>query len=342
MTVQSMEGFQRRIRAPSLPIRPDPTGAYGWLTPFVTAIAAHNADFAQRALFVPRRELHFIALTAALTPAPMGDPDHLAAFGAQYGKLPRRSFFAAMAPATPPAVMNLALRFSGSFWRPATYHRLTTLFDDRQARKTLQHATTISRRMIITLTRLPLGFRSRDVLTSIRDPRQLHSAKFAIDVVRKVRADLDDRAIAASFAKREGRDLEGWVGEHLQRSPFPPPPVPAMMRKGVEALRPLANYDDLARASREFENCIRTYLTPVLLGERYFYRYAPEPGGKGVAIVELRRAPAAGWIAYEALGPENNDLAGADRAAIVTLLKNAGIPSAPQLTLPQGPWFEIY
>jgi len=71
-----------------------------------------------------------------------------------------------------------------------------------------------------------------------------------------------------------------------------------------------------------------------------FYRYAPEAGGKGVAIVELRKAPVIGWVVHEALGPKNDAIRGVDRSAILAAFRRAAIGAAPQAANPDA-WFDI-
>jgi len=315
--------------------------AYGWLTPAIEAIAAHNQTFAARVLHIPREELHFIALVIALMGGKASDADHLAAFARSYGVLARRTLLTAFldtsGPAVSPSIVKLAPKFAGGIWR-----RLAALFSETSARKVLRHRKMITRRLVLTLTRLPAEYRNATVVGLIKRPRDLHEVLFAIDLVRRVRTDMNDRQITASLEKVQPGHARCWVMKQYEQAPFPPPPTEAIVRNGVEALRPLSSYDDLARAAREFDNCIRTYLWAVLKGDTYFYRYAPEAGGKGVAIVELRRMPIAGWVVHEALGPQNDDLSGTDRAAVIAAFRDEGVAAAPQAVKPDGPWFDLH
>ena len=319
--------------------------AYGWLTPAIEAIAAHNQSFAARVLHIPREELHFIALVIALMGSKARDADHLAAFARSYGVLARRTLLTAFldtsGPAVSPSIVKLAPKLAGGVWRAATYRRLAMLFSEDSARKVLRHRKAIARRDVLTLTRLPAEYRSMAVVRLIKRPRDLHEVMFAIDLVRRVRTDMSDRQIMASLDSAKPGRTRDWVMKQYEQAPFPKPPTMAIVRNGVEALRPLSSYDDLARAAREFNNCIRTYLWAVLKGDTYFYRYAPEAGGKGVAIVELRRLPVAGWVVHEALGPDNDDISGMTRAAIINAFREEGVGAAPQAVNPDGPWFDV-
>ena len=283
-------------------------GPYGWATPYIAAIAAQNDDVRSRQLFLARDELHFIALCLSLMGAKRDDPDHLAAFARSYSVLTRKSLVATAADLgnvrAAPALANVAQRLSGKIWRRPSYLRLAALMNEPHARKVLAHLPRVSRRHVAVLTKLPPEYRTAVVVAMITRRKELGEVKFAIDLVRRIRTDLDDRQIVASLGKVTAANISEWVMKHYRQVPFPGPPVGALVIEGVEALRPLVNYGDIARAAREFDNCIRTYLFGVLKGESYFYRYAPDAGGKGVAIIELRRVPAIGWVVHEAYGPK--------------------------------------
>lgn len=319
-------------------------GPYGWLTPYVAQLAARNPGVAARVLRLRRNELHFIALCVSLMGERRDDADHFAAFARDYDRLRRRIVLRNCAigadhPVSP-RLADLAQKFAGSIWRPSAYRRIAALYEEPRARKTLAHLPSISRRQALVLARLPAEFRTQGILKRIRRPRDLPEVLFAIEIVRRVRTDLTDRQILASLERGRTEYLRGWVLRHYEQAPFPPPPTGALVVNGVDAIRPLACYDDLARAAREFDNCIRNSLWQVLKGDTYFYRYAPEAGGKGVAIIELRRAPITGWIVHEALGPSNDTVTAPHRQAILAAFRNADIPAAPQAAH-RDAWFEI-
>jgi len=318
-------------------------GVYGWLTPAIEKIASCNAELATRQLRLPRSELHFIALCLSLMGEKARDPDHLAAFARGYNIISRRHLidhFGGRGKDSA-ALVKLCGKLAGAPWRAPTYLRLASLLEDSIARKTLRHLPVISRRQVLTLKRLPPAFRTIKVLNMIRRPGDLAEMAYAIEVVRKIRHDLDDRQIGASFENAKARSIHGWMMKHYEQVPFPPAPTDALIRGGVEVLRPLSCFDDLARTAREFENCIRTYLYSVLMGDAYFYRYAPQAGGQGVAVVELRRTPVAGWVVYEALGPKNEAITGADRASLIAAFRSVGVSATPQAINPSGPWIDL-
>lgn len=343
MTFQEVSG--PAAHAPlSAPASREAGGPYGWLTPYIEAITAHNEHIAARVLRLRRAELHFIALCLSLMGEKRNDADHLAAFARGLHVLAKQTLVLASAErggVNAPAALAKAIKhLAGPPWRPPTYLRLAALLNEPQARKTLHHLPAISRRHVMTLARLPETYRTVGVLKMIRQRRDLSEVLFGIELVRRVRTDLDDRQIIASLEKAKSRHIRNWVMRHYARVPFPAPPVSAIVIDGVEALRPLASYSDLERAALEFDNCIRHDLWPVLKGDTYFYRYAPEAGGKGVAIVELRRAPVIGWVVHEALGPRNDPISGLDRATILAAFRRGGIGAAPQ-AINRDAWFDI-
>ncbi|GEM_PF-1408362 len=346
MTFQDISGSRavRNLADASRFAARETGGPYGWLTPYIASLAAHNEAIRARVLAIPRAELHFIALCVSLMGAKRDDADHFAAFARSYGVISRRVQLAIAAELggaeACPALAKAAPKFAGGVWRPATYLRLAALMNDAQARKTLAHLSAITRGKVIVLARLPAGYRTSGVLKMIRRRRDVSEVVFAIELVRRIRTDLTDRQIIASLEKAESDYIREWVMRHYERVPFPAAPTGELVLGGVDALHPLASYEDLARAAREFDNCIRDYLWRVLRGDSYFYRYAPEAGGKGVAIVELRRAPVVGWVVHEALGPENERIKGADRAAILAAFRGAGIGAAPQAANPNA-WFDL-
>lgn len=342
MTYQPFGIAPACVRAPFA--RADAGGAYGWLTPYLARLAAENERLAARVLLLTRSELHFIALCIALMGDAREDADHLGAFARGLDIVTRRTLIedacALGQIAFAPGLDKVAGKLAGRIWRPASYLRLAALMREPSARKALAHGKCVSRGDVITLARLPAAYRSEGVCKMIKRRRDLTEVLFAIELVRRVRTDLDDRRILASLEKTEPRNMREWVMKHYERAPFPPAPTGPIMLAGVEAMRPLTCYADLARAAREFENCIRTYLWAVLKGDAYFYRYAPHAGGKGVAIVELRKAPVVGWIVHEALGPDNDALTAVDRAAIVAAFRSVGVPPAPQVVSPNA-WFDL-
>ncbi len=326
------------------PVKASTGGPYGWLTPYIATIAAQNDGVAARVLMLRRDELHFIALCLALMGETRDDADHLGVFARGLGVLTRKALMANAADLggvrIVPALAKLPAHFAGGVWRPASYLRLAALMNDPASRKTLTHMPRITRRDVLTLGRLPEAYRTQGVVKLVKRPQQLSVVLFAIELVRRVRTDLTDRQIKTSLDNAKPGYIRSWVMKHYEQAPFPPAPTGALVIGGVDALRPLTCYADLARAAREFDNCIRTYLWSVLKGEAYFYRYAPQAGGKGVAIVELKPAPAIGWVVHEALGPSNDPIRGTDRAAIVAAFRSAGIGAAPQASNPNA-WFDL-
>lgn len=330
--------------APMTNLHDNTGGAYGWLTPYLVFIASHNADISARVLFLRREEVHLIAMCVSLMGEMRGDVDHLAAFARGLGAISHRTLIenAAHLGGVPisSGLAKLTGKLAGGVWRPVLYQQLAQLMLETSARKVLRHRPFVTRRDVMTLRRLPVAYRTPGVLKMIKRQRDLTEILFAIELVTRVRTDLDERRILASLEKTSVKEIRSWVMKHYEHAPFPTAPSGAMMIHSVEAMRPLTCYADLARAAREFENCIRTYLWAVLKGDSYFYRYAPEAGGRGVAIVELRRVPVVGWVIHEALGPDNNSIASTDRAIVLKAFREVGIFPCPQAVDPNA-WFDL-
>ncbi|MEL7492038.1 MAG: hypothetical protein AAGJ73_15095 [Pseudomonadota bacterium] len=325
---------------PVVGVTPARGGLYGWLTPAVAAIAAHDASFAARLLYMPRAEQHFIAFVLALMGEKASDVDHVVSFARNYSVLSRKTLVAAYGPDANPALLKLVPKFAGKPWRASTYRRLALLFEDRQARKTLRHLEAITRRTVITLSRLPENFRTETVLDELYQPNNLPELVFAITLVRNIRKDLDDRRILRSLEDSTHCEPRDWVMRHFQRVPFPAAPTEKLVL-GDRMLEPLCDFNALSKAAIEFDNCIRSYLWHVQKGDRYFYRYAKMSNNVGVAIIELRRLPVAGWVIHEALGPKNNSINGRERLAVIGAFEAHGVGAAPQARCPNGPWFDL-
>ncbi len=303
-------------------------GPYGWLTPYIAAIAAVNAHVAARILSLPRDELHFIAMALAL----MGDARHdasaVAALARPIGAVRREAILAQFAPDADPRLARLVPRLAGRPWRAPTYARLAALYAEPHARKTLSHLPAITRRAVITLARLPAPYRTRGVLMMIDKPRDLSRVMFAIEIVRRVRTDLTDRQIIASLERTSCYSLRNWVEAHYERLPFPPPPVRQLTDGAGGVLLPVDTGAALRRTGAEFDNCVRDYLLRAWRGDSVFYRY--ERDGARIAVVEVRRTPGVGWAIGEISGPGNRAVDGKDRVRIIAAFAQAGVAAAPQ------------
>lgn len=326
------------------PISAEPMtgGAYGWLTPYLVAIATNNREFAARILNLPRRELHFIALCLALMGEKRHDGDHLAAFALDYDRLPRRSLLAnyidTAGPGYSPKLATLVSKLGGRPWRVRSYLRLGALYAEPHARKTLSHLASISRWHLIALSRLPAPYRTYSVLRKIRNRYDLACVMFGIEIVRRVRTDMTDRQIIASLERSDTSRVRDWVEAHYERLPFPPAPTGALTDGTGAALRPVATARDLFRAAREFDNCVDRYLWEALTGRSYFYRC--DNGSRRIAVAELKQLPGVGWAVDEIRGPKNVQLSGRERMQIFAMFREAGVLPAPQ-ALSRFSWFDL-
>ncbi|MEO1014670.1 MAG: hypothetical protein AAFX08_05720 [Pseudomonadota bacterium] len=316
-------------------------GAYGWLTPHLAVIASVNADFARRVLIIDRAEAHFIALAVALMGPDGATPARVAGFGARLGRVSRDKALADAAPAAPRGLASLSGRLVGGVWRPATYRRLASLMDDPQAAKTLRHMKRVSRRDVRALSRLPDGYRVGAVVEVVARKGHLPTVLFAIDLVRRVRADVCDRDILASLKSMDPKDVGAWIDRHYEAAAFPAPPVAGDISvAGGGRLRALTNHREMVEAGQALSNCARTYAMATLKGEAYLYRYVVHRGHRDWpgAMAEVRRAPGAGWVAVSALGASNEPLRPVTRMALVAAFREAGFLVAPRLIDPNAPW----
>ncbi|MEO1241009.1 MAG: hypothetical protein AAFX54_03800 [Pseudomonadota bacterium] len=304
-------------------------GPYGWLTPYLEKIAAHNAGVAARLLRLNRTELHFIALCVALMGDKRDDADHLAAFASGIDRRTRKALFAEFAPAMDARLVRLAGKLGGRPWRARSYQRLAALYAEPHARKTLNHLPHITRWHLIALGRLPAPYRKPGVVRKLKSRRDLSCVLFGIDVVRRIRTDLNDRQIIASLEKSDTSYVRRWVEAHYERLPFPAAPTGALTDGQGGVLRPVTTGAELMRASREFDNCVDTYLWEASTGASVFYRY--DIGARAVAIAELKRLPGGYWAVDELLARKNAMITGAVRQTVLAMFKEAGIFAAPQV-----------
>jgi hypothetical protein len=314
-------------------------GPYGWLTPFLAAIAARNSDVSSRLLFLSRGELHFIALTLALMGERREDANALEMLAAALGREPRETILARAAPDAEPRLARLAGKLGGKPWRPPTYHALAALHAEPHARKVLTHLPVITRRAVMTLARLPAPYRTRGVLKMIGKPDERARVLFAIEIVRRVRTDLTDRQIIASLERAKAWRIREWVEAHYERLPFPPPPAHPVTDRAGGVLLPVDSGAALRRTGLDYDNCVRSnYLLRAWRGESAFYRY--ERDGARIAAVEVRRTPGVGWAIEEISGPGNSPVAGKDRIRIIEAFAAAGVAAAPQAKTRQR-WLDL-
>ncbi len=319
-------------------LSPRSGGPYGWLTPYIAAIAGENAAVAARLLSLPRDELHFIAMALALMGDARLDAGAVAQLARAIGVDRREAILARLAPGADPRLARLAPRLAGRPWRLPTYERLAALFAEPNARKTLSHLPAITRRAVITLARLPAAYRTHGVLRMIDRPRYLSRVVFAIEIVRRVRTDLSDRQIIASLERSRSSSMRDWVEAHYERLPFAPPPVRRLTDGAGGVLLPVDTGAALRRTGAEYENCVQDYLLRAWRGDSVFYRY--ERDGSRVAVVQVRRTPGVGWAIEEISGPGNEPVGGQDRCRIIEALAQAGVAAAPQAQARRR-WFDL-
>lgn len=332
MTFQSFGETERlRLYGPE-------SGVYGWLTPYLSRIAAHNPHIAARVLSLPRSDLHFIALVIALIGDKRDDADHLRAFARGLGVRTRKSLMMEFAPHAAPKLAELSHKLAGRPWRIASYQRLSRLYEEPHARKCLSHLQTITRWDLVKLARLPEPYRKLGVLRKINRRVDLPRTLFAIEIVRRVRTDLNDRQIIASLEKAEVRYIREWVEAHYERLPFPQAPSGALTDGNGGVLRPVVSGGELRQLARQFDNCSINFVWQAAAGTCHFYRY--DQSGRPVACAQIKRVPGIGWAIEEIKSPHNKELDGRARARVLTLFAEIGVAASPQVTGPYA-WFDL-
>ncbi len=316
----------------------EPGSPYGWMTPYIAAIAAHTPQVGSRILSLSRTEMHFIALCLSLMGEKRNDADHLAAFAGGIGIRTRKSLLGDLAPDANRHLAQLTGKLAGRPWRPASYLRLTELYAEPHARKVLCHIKQITRWRLIILARLPAPYRKIGIVIKIKKRLDLSSVLFGIEVVRRVRTDLNDRQILASLEKSDTRYVRDWVEAHYERLPFPQAPTGALTNGTSGVLRPVTSGADLLRAGREFDNCVANYMWEASTGASVFYRY--DDSRRPVAIAELKRLAGGLWAVDEMMAPKNKTLDGKTRQEVLAAFTMAGILPAPQVT-GSFSWFDL-
>lgn len=314
------------------------SGAYGWLTPYISRMAAQNNSFATSVLTLQRAEVHFIALCLSVMGEKRDDPDHFRAFAKGIGRRTQKRLLAEFAPDADPRLSRFPSKLGGRLWRRRSYRRLAELYAEPHARKTLSHLPRVTRWHLIALARLPATYRKAGILRKIKRRYDLSCVLFCIEVVRRIRTDLNDRQIIASLEKADAGHLRDWVEAHYERLPFPQAPTGALTHGSGVVLRPVATASDLVRTAREFDNCVCNYLWEALTGRSYFYRF--EKGNRRIAVAELKPVPGVGWAVNNILGPKNARVPGAERHKLLELFHEAAILPAPQ-ALSNFSWFDL-
>ena len=162
----------------------------------------------------------------------------------------------------------------------------------------------------------------------IKCPRDLSGVIFSIEVVRRLRTDLNDRQIVASLEKADSGDVRVWMESHFERAPFPPAPTRTLNDGRGGTFIAATSGAQLCRWAREFDNCARTRLLQAVKGASVFYRY--DVSGERIAFIELRRVGNVGWAIAEMAGPRNDELPVSVKLRIASVFEKAGVMTVPQ------------
>lgn len=78
--------------------------------------------------------------------------------------------------------------------------------------------------------------------------------------------------------------------------------------------------------AKEFENCLRSYVTPMVTGGYYFYRWL----GGAAAVISLRKDAFFGWVVSNIEGPSGaQQFSPSGKAEIIEQFRNAGFRYRP-------------
>ncbi|MCP5197921.1 MAG: hypothetical protein H6974_14220 [Gammaproteobacteria bacterium] len=204
------------------------------------------------------------------------------------------------------------------------YQRLLTLFNEPNAAKTLQHATSIRPTDLEILEALDLKLRNLGLLKQLRKREEVKELNTYIHGLSKTCRGLTlsdiQKKIIHHLPKSDDIQEAVWrvLAEHAH---FPEAPW-----NGDECLIPITDARMLISVSREFQNCLRNYLDETLRRECVFYVY--RASNKKV-VIRLTWDLLLGWVIDEMLGYRNVKPSRQTESDIVARFASAGIEVKP-------------
>ena len=182
------------------------------------------------------------------------------------------------------------------------YRRLADVLEDPERVKLLAHAEAFNAEAVYAVADLGPEFVRPNVIPLLGSGERFLAC--VRDIERRARHRSPD--IRARIGQSLGQvrtipDLlrwhERWEGRLAGDPPFPPPPIP-----GNDTLRPLISAHAMRAEARNMQNCIHTYIDPVLDEEAYFYHWhGPEPSTVMLGLDDDGGA----WQCAEILGFDN-------------------------------------
>lgn len=132
-------------------------------------------------------------------------------------------------------------------------------------------------------------------------------------------ASLDDAVVDLAEQLAKSGDVFAFVGSLLKRLRFPKPPLP-----GRRNVQPIQSAAELLTAARQLQNCLRSYVGPVLLGRDYFYDCSIYRT-RVIAHLERDHTNYNLWVLEGVYGPQNEQPSPAVSTYIASWFAKRGV-----------------
>lgn len=297
------------------------TVRHGRMTPQVMLLAASSARFAGHVDAAEPWWDHLVYL--AIEIHGIRSFDEALYLGDLLSAAPARDICAAILGKKPIGLLSI-LRKIRAYPLPLGYYRkLIEVLESDKRLKLLAHRPAVTPDLIDVVSMLPEEVLSPNLISAVGSSTQAESALYYFDALHKIFPPEDHRRIWQSFSKIKKFDEIGrWFGSWLEKSPAIEAPWP-----GNSLLRPIQSPRELVEVAKEFKNCLRAYVTPMVAGRYYFYRWL----GGAPAVISLKKDAFFGWVVSNIEGPSGaRQFSPSGKAEIIEQFRNAGFRYKPK------------
>lgn len=202
------------------------------------------------------------------------------------------------------------------------YQKLIEAVESDKRLKLLAHSAAVTPDLLDVVSMLPGEVLSTNLIAAVRSSTQAESALYYFDALLKIFPSEDHQRIWQSFRRIEKYEQIGrWFGRWLEKSPAIEAPW-----LGNSLLRPIQSPRELVEVAKEFENCLRSYVKPMVTGGYYFYRWL----GGAPAVISLKKDAFFGWVVSDIEGPSGErQFPPSGKAEIIEQFRNAGFRYRP-------------
>jgi hypothetical protein len=183
------------------------------------------------------------------------------------------------------------------------------MMGDRNKARVVSHVKVLTPTIVRLLSQLPSWICSVPLLLRLHEsPEHLREKATALVMNLGTFVATQSPAVKAAITSSLKQAEDGahlinlllrWRQRIADGAPFPRPPIP-----GTDVLTPLTSAKMIQREALSMRNCIADYVSQVLNGTHYFYRWSgPEP-----ATVCFQRDAFYGWRLGECAGIGNQQL----------------------------------